>query len=60
MRIGYDPDEDRSRGFDVSDTGIVTVPKNMRVPESSQIKPPHYASNGEYVRQQQHEAQRTE
>jgi glucose-1-phosphate adenylyltransferase len=29
-RIGYDPAEDRARGFTVTDSGIVVVPKNYR------------------------------
>jgi glucose-1-phosphate adenylyltransferase len=31
-RIGMDPDEDRDRGFDVTETGITVVGKDQHVP----------------------------
>lgn len=32
VRIGFDADEDRSRGFEVSDGGVVAIPKNTTIP----------------------------
>jgi glucose-1-phosphate adenylyltransferase len=31
MSIGFDPEEDRRRGFHVSDTGIVVIPKGAQL-----------------------------
>lgn len=31
IRIGFDPKEDRARGFHVSETGIVVIPKGHRI-----------------------------
>ncbi|MFP5332486.1 MAG: glucose-1-phosphate adenylyltransferase [Acidimicrobiia bacterium] len=32
VRIGFDADEDRARGFEVSDGGVVAIPKNTTIP----------------------------
>ena len=32
-RIGYDEDEDRERGFHISEQGIVVIPKGLVIPE---------------------------
>jgi glucose-1-phosphate adenylyltransferase len=33
VRIGFDPDEDRARGFTISDNGIVVIAKSDGIPE---------------------------
>ena len=32
-KVGFDPEEDRARGFEVSDGGIVAIPKNTTFPD---------------------------
>ena len=47
-RIGYDPAEDRRNGLTVTESGIVTVPRNVRfgdTPESG-MAPPHMLRKG--------------
>lgn len=33
VRIGFDPDEDRARGFTISDNGVVVIAKSDGIPE---------------------------
>jgi glucose-1-phosphate adenylyltransferase len=32
VRIGFDEEHDRARGFEISDEGVVAVPKNLAIP----------------------------
>lgn len=39
VEIGYDPEEDRRRGFSISPGGVVVVAKNDRIPQLSEPVP---------------------
>jgi glucose-1-phosphate adenylyltransferase len=50
MRIGYDADEDRRNGFSVSESGIVTVPRNSQLTAAKEINAPHFSKLEQFVR----------